>query len=116
MGARAIHSIISGQFQSEDIDLLNQQSASDDVKGNTNQDKKKLIRILSLFVSKLAFVDERISSHQTLRYDFPASALNMQRDKVQMQLDLCNQRSQFQEGLQRLVNIFEIYKTPISHY
>ena len=119
MGSRMMHSIISGQFQSEDYDLLNQIGLQDDQAHKYpggKENKRKLIRALSLFANKIAFIDDKISSKLLLRYDFPASMLSMQSMQCQHQLDRFNQRSQFSEGLNRLVNIFEIYKTPLSHY
>lgn len=112
MGKKSIHSLVSGQFQPEDIGLMSHISSS------TPEDiaKKKLVRVLCLFISRLAFVDEQISSKQLLRYDMPPAVFNQARLRCRISSDKYQLREQFDEGLSSLLNIFEIYKTPIMHY
>jgi len=79
-------------------------------------EKRKLVRILSLFVNKLAFVEERINTVYILRNDLPAGIFHLTRLQCQKKLDKYKLMDQFTEGLKSLVNIFEVYKTPILHY
>lgn len=114
MGARTIHSILCGQFHSEDLDLNQLQTGGEAEKAVV--EKRKLVRILSLFVNKLAFVEERINTVYILRNDLPAGIFHLTRLQCQKKLDKYKLMDQFTEGLKSLVNIFEVYKTPILHY
>ena len=67
-------------------------------------------------MSKLAFMDEKINSMQILRNDMPAGIINFTSLYYQQKLDKAQLLSQYTEGLNSLLNIFEVYKTPIVHY
>jgi hypothetical protein len=67
-------------------------------------------------VSKLAFIDEKINSMYVLRNDMPTGILNFTQLYYQQKLDNAQLMSQYMDGIKSLVNIFEVYKTPIVHY
>jgi hypothetical protein len=84
LGAKVLHQILSGQFHSEDIDLLNQVCQDEAASRKADTDtKRKLVRIFTLFANNVAFIDEKFSSQLALRFDFPVSILAMERSRCQ---------------------------------
>ena len=58
-----MHQIVSGQFQTEDYDILNQIGLQDDQAHKYpggKEAKQKLVRALALFASNLATIDDQI--------------------------------------------------------
>jgi len=64
---------LSGQFVTEDVDLSGIQTSSEEP---AVLEKKKLSRILSLFVNRLSLMDEKVNTIHILRNDTPFGPLN----------------------------------------
>lgn len=66
--------VLSGTFVTEDVDLQGIQTSSSEEKAVI--EKRKLSRILSLFVNRLSYVDEKVNTLHILRNDTPFGPLN----------------------------------------
>eukprot|EP00347_Sterkiella_histriomuscorum_P011761 403371198 len=78
---------------------------------------QRTLQIMTTFVKRLAFVDDRLSTLQILRNDQVFGFLQIMRQKLILGVrDKYRVREQYEEGLKHLINVFEIYKTPITHY
>ncbi len=91
IGAKLINSLLSGQFQGEDINIPQLQASLD----SKDREKRQLTRILSLFASKLSIIDEKINTMLILRNDIPSGSLYFSQLYYQHKLDKHQLLSQF---------------------
>lgn len=61
-------------------------------------------------------IEEKISSKQLLRNDLVFGTLQMMSMRLQIRKDKHKMREAYDEGLKHLINIYEVNKTPITHY
>ncbi|CDW72147.1 UNKNOWN [Stylonychia lemnae] len=116
LGAREINNILSGQNFLDDVNFNNQKKQEEYGLSEEQQIQHKLIHFTTQFTKRMASADERISSKQIIRNDFVFGYLQIVKQRITHLRDKFRLREQYDEGLKHLINIFEIYKTPITHY
>lgn len=90
LGAKVVHRIVSGQFQTDDYDILSQIGLQDDQAHKYPGGKTAKVRVVrgsALLAASLAGVEDAIQAKLLKRYDFPAGILGMQSLKVQRHID-----------------------------
>mmetsp|Transcript_21041 Transcript_21041/g.15418 ORF Transcript_21041/g.15418 Transcript_21041/m.15418 type:complete len:92 (+) Transcript_21041:653-928(+) len=73
------------------------------------------VAVLTKFLMEFAFMDEKISAQYALN-EHLFGFIAIVEQNLQIKKDRIRMEEQYDEGLKYLINVYEVYKTPLDHF